>query len=168
MIVKGSSGVAAEVVFTVTNSAGPVTARTWAAGELKVAAPGGTFVNATVANIVSRGLGVWTLQLTATETAGVGVVAVKLSIAGIAESDGYQAFTAEVADVGTGAIAAAVWTYVIEGTSTAQAYMKRLAATVFGKLIIAGTTRRFRDPDDTVDRVTATADATGRPVVTYV
>lgn len=59
-----------------------------------------------------------------------------------------------------------VWSKVLAGTLTAEQIMRGLAATVFGKLHISGSSRIYRDPGDTKDVVTATVSAAGRDTVT--
>lgn len=60
------------------------------------------------------------------------------------------------------AIAAAVWAYVVEGSTTALQWVRLVASVLLGKVSGAGTgTETFRDLADTKDRVVSTVDASG-------
>lgn len=73
---------------------------------------------------------------------------------------------ATAVDFGT-EIASAIWTYAVEGTHTAEQYVRVMASALFGKLSgVDGATRTYRDVDDTKDRIVATVDDTGRTAVT--
>lgn len=57
---------------------------------------------------------------------------------------------------------AAIWAYVVEGTTTAVQYMRLMAAALLAKLSGAGgTTITIRDVPDTKNRIVATVDANG-------
>lgn len=59
-------------------------------------------------------------------------------------------------------IAAAVWAYVVTGTTTAVQVMRGFAAVLLGKVSGAGTTTEtFRDPADTKDVLVFTVDENG-------
>lgn len=98
MILLGASGAQAEIEFSLTDASGPVTGKSWSTGELKLRLPGGTFSNATVANIVEYGLGKYALQLTAAETATAGKAAVSPNVTGVYENN--QAFTETISLIG--------------------------------------------------------------------
>lgn len=60
------------------------------------------------------------------------------------------------------AIAAAVWAYVVEGSTTALQWVRLVASVLLGKVSGAGTgTETFRDLADTKDRVVSTVDNDG-------
>ncbi|MEK9737418.1 MAG: hypothetical protein VW239_08865 [Candidatus Nanopelagicales bacterium] len=60
------------------------------------------------------------------------------------------------------AVAAEVWTQIVDGTITAAQAVRLMNAMLGGKVSGAGSgTEVFRDPADTKDRVTVTADAQG-------
>lgn len=64
--------------------------------------------------------------------------------------------------LGLPAIADAVLDEVVEGAHTVREYLRGYASALFGKVTYSGTSRVFRDVDDTKDRITATVDASGR------
>lgn len=171
MIQQGASGAAAEVNFSMTNASGAVTSHSFSTGHLKVCLPGGTYVDATVGNIVSKGLGLWALRLTTGETATLGTVFVKTNVSGVFENA--QNFSDEIVPVGSGGpsaatIAAAVWAYTIEGSSSAQTYYRRMAAVLFGKLERVGALRKYKDvATGLIDRVIVTVGGAGRTATTY-
>ena len=74
-------------------------------------------------------------------------------------------FSATVTLAGSGPtaeqIAVAVWDSTLEGTLRARDLMKLHAAALFGKVIRSGNTIVFRNPQDTVNRITAVTDANG-------
>lgn len=78
-ILQGSSGADAEFPFAFYDASGnPILAHVFnnvgggLTDEVKVRLPGGVFTNATIANIVEWGQGIYALRLTATETAVAG------------------------------------------------------------------------------------------------
>lgn len=98
MILLGASGAQAEITFSLTVAGSPVTGKVWSTGELKLRLPGGTYANATVANIVEYGLGKYAVQLTSSETANPGVAAIEVNVAGAHETG--QAWTETISVLG--------------------------------------------------------------------
>jgi hypothetical protein len=171
----GASGSLAEIQFTLTNNAGPIVGHSFTTGQVKLVLPGGTYGNATVANIQPRGLGLYGLQLTAGETATAGVGAIRIDgtsgsyIGGAPyESSPAQHWTFEIspAPLSAATIAAAVWAYVTEGTTTAVQAFRGITSFAMGKLVRSGTSWVSRDLADTKNVISATIISGGRTTVT--
>ncbi len=80
-----------------------------------------------------------------------------------AKTDNLPASPAAVGDIPSAStIAAAVWAYVIEGTSTAAEFMRGMAAALMGLISGAGTTTiTIRDVANSKNRIVATVDENG-------
>lgn len=80
-----------------------------------------------------------------------------------AKTDNLPASPAATGDIPAAAtIAAAVWAYVVEGSSTAVEYLRIILSSAAAKLSGAATTTvSIRDAGDTKDRIVATVDADG-------
>ncbi|MGH7605415.1 MAG: hypothetical protein ACRENK_15645 [Gemmatimonadaceae bacterium] len=80
-----------------------------------------------------------------------------------AKTSNLPASPAATSDIPSAAtIAAAVWAYVVEGTTTAVQLMRGFASALLGIASgLATTTAVFRDIGDTKDRITATVDVDG-------
>jgi len=63
-------------------------------------------------------------------------------------------------------VAAAVWSYVIEGGQSALAWLRLVGAALFGKLTRSGNSYAFRDWNDTKNRIAGSVDNDGNRTIT--
>jgi hypothetical protein len=63
-------------------------------------------------------------------------------------------------------VAAAVWSYVVEGGQSALAWLRLIGAALFNKRIVSGSTYTHRDWADTKDRIVGTVDSSGNRTIT--
>jgi hypothetical protein len=169
MILKGTSGKDAELpisLFDATTGAA-ITGHTWVLGEVLVALPGGTFANATIANIVEKGRGKYALQLTSSETATTGGVQLILDT-----TNGYAPHSWEetILDIGT-VVRDAILTYSFRSGRTVKGLLRRMDAFVTNKATgLIGAAVTFFQPDSATTEFSTTQDVSlgnrGTPDVT--
>lgn len=152
--------VAYRVTFPILDADGDLV--TGAAGlDSEVSKDGGTFADCTSeATEIATSSGVYFLDLTATEmNADTVAIIVKTSTSG-AKTTTIVMYPEELGDYRVDP--ATIWTTVIENARTALDVMKVMFAALSGKASgLAGTTAIYRNNADTVDRITATVDASG-------
>lgn len=172
MILVAASGIQAACPFSLIDGNGnPVAGKTWnnvgggLTDELKVYLPStGSYANADRTRIFDLGSGDYEYRLTALETATAGKVYYKTNVSGYDNRARWEDVVN--VSVNTAAIATAVWDEVIENAKTARQILRGIKASTFGKLVQTLTSRAFRDDADTKNRILATVDSTGRPIVT--
>jgi hypothetical protein len=60
----------------------------------------------------------------------------------------------------------AVWSYTIEASQSAVAWLRLIGAALFGKRTVSGSTYTHRDWNDTKDRIVGTVDSSGNRTIT--
>jgi hypothetical protein len=63
-------------------------------------------------------------------------------------------------------VASAVWSYTIEASQSALAWLRLMGAALFGKRTVSGSTYTHRDWADTKDRIVGTVDSSGNRTIT--
>jgi hypothetical protein len=63
-------------------------------------------------------------------------------------------------------VAAAVWSYTIEASQSAVAWLRLVGAVLFGKRTVSGGTESYRDWNDTKNRVVGSVDSAGNRSIT--
>jgi hypothetical protein len=63
-------------------------------------------------------------------------------------------------------VASAVWSYTVEASQSAVAWLRLVGAALFGKRIVSGSTYTHRDWADTKDRIVGTVDGSGNRTIT--
>lgn len=130
-------------------------------------------MDATVANIVEKGLGYYALRLAASETDVAGAVYVVLNVAGASAYSYKETIVGALASDGVtlasatlSSIASSVWAYAVEGAYTATHYMRLIASSTVWKVSgFLTSAPLFRDAADTKNRITATTSSDGRTAV---
>jgi hypothetical protein len=161
MIDVGASGAQAEIPFSLfDNTTGaPVTGHAWIAGEVKVRVPGGSFVNATIGNIVEWGNGQYALQLTALQTASPGKVSIYVLVTGAQADYGPEEIKSSVATD----IVAALMAHEHDTGASFEGLCIRLDALIAGKAtgLNAPFARYFKRDGTTAAIVAAQDTAAG-------
>lgn len=137
MIDVGASGTLAEVPFSLYDGDGaPVSGYSWTdaggglTAQVQVFVPGGSFTNATIANIVSKGNGQYALQLTAGQTATPGKVYLYVSVA---SHSAYWGPEEIVVGSSAAAVVAALVAYAHDTGATVGGLLVRLEAFLSGQ-----------------------------------
>lgn len=152
--------VAYRVTFPILDADGDLVASAAGLSAL-VSKDAGTFAASTnTVTQIATTSGVYFLDLTATEmNADTTAVIINTSTTG-AKSTAIVMYPEELGDYRVDP--ATIWTTVIENARTALDVMKVMFAALSGKASgLAGTTAIYRNNADTVDRITATVDASG-------
>jgi hypothetical protein len=63
-------------------------------------------------------------------------------------------------------VASAVWSYTIEASQSAVAWLRLVGAVLFGKRTVSGGTESYRDWNDTKNRVVGSVDSAGNRTIT--
>ena len=136
-ITQGASGAAAEVPFSLYDdtTGAAITGHTWndvgggITDDLKIRTLGGTWTNATIANIVEWGLGQYGYQFTGTDTAAEGAVGVR---AKTTASSLDVKWDTVVALPTLSAVVEGIMGYVLRTGRTVRGHLRRMDALYFG------------------------------------
>jgi hypothetical protein len=63
-------------------------------------------------------------------------------------------------------VASAVWSYTVEASQSAVAWLRLMGAVLFGKRSVSGGTESYRDWNDTKNRVVGSVDSSGNRSIT--
>lgn len=134
----------------------------------------GTFVDAAISSRLAPAVAGRAANITAAGNTGIDWANVEnstttLNLSGTSVLIGADGLTNTSMSTAAGdELAAAVWNYIVETGFTAAELQRLMSAVLAGKATGFNTgTPTYRDVNDTKNRVTGTANSTGRPSVTY-